>query len=130
MRGRATTHLLGTLSPSLRPSPPLRGRGSTACPPHDVRILVAARLLKPLGNPSPNSVKIFAAREVREQAHDRAWLAKVTNALNQHWQKKNTPNRQPVGNGRSLAPAIRLAGVGRAGNGTHHRPTSATKRPK
>jgi hypothetical protein len=31
------------------------------CQPHDVPILVAARLLKPLGNPPPNSVKLFAA---------------------------------------------------------------------
>ena len=59
------------------------------CQPHDVPVLVAARLLKPLGNPPPNSVKYFAALEVLEQAKDRAWLAKVTNTLNQHWQKKN-----------------------------------------
>lgn len=63
------------------------------CQPHDVPILVAARLLKPLGNPPPNSVKFFAATEVLEQAKDRAWLAKVTNALNQHWQKKNSAKR-------------------------------------
>ena len=59
------------------------------CQPHDVPVLVAARLLKPLGNPPPNSVKYFAALEVLEQTKDRTWLAKVTNALNQHWQKKN-----------------------------------------
>jgi len=64
------------------------------CQPHDVPILVAARLLKPLGNPPANSVKFFAASEVVEQAKDRTWLAKVTNALNQHWQKKNTAKRQ------------------------------------
>ena len=59
------------------------------CQPHDVPILVAARLLKPLGNPLPNSVKFFAVSEVLEQAKDRAWLTKMTNALNQHWQRKN-----------------------------------------
>ena len=42
------------------------------CQPHDVPILVAARLLKPLGNPPPNSVKFFAALEVLELAKDRA----------------------------------------------------------
>ena len=30
------------------------------CQPHDVPMLVAVRLLKPLGNPPPNSVKFFA----------------------------------------------------------------------
>jgi hypothetical protein len=64
------------------------------CQPHDVPILVAARLLKPLGNPPPNSVKYFAASELLELAEDRAWLAKVTNALNQYWQKKNAAKRE------------------------------------
>jgi len=63
------------------------------CQPHDVPILVAARLLKPLGNPPPNGVKFFAASEVLELTKDRGWLAKITNALNQHWQKKNAAKR-------------------------------------
>jgi len=67
------------------------------CQPHDVPILVAARLLKPLGNPPPNSVKFFASLELLEQVEDRAWLAKVTNALNQHWQKKNAAKKARLG---------------------------------
>ena len=63
------------------------------CQPHDVPILVAARLLKPLGNPPPNSVKFFAERGLLEQVQDQTWLAKVTNALNQRWQKKNAAKR-------------------------------------
>src|ERR1017187_6460255 len=63
------------------------------CQAHDVPILVAARLLKPLGNPPPNSVKFFAASELLELVPDWAWLAKVTNGLNQHWQKKNAAKR-------------------------------------
>ena len=63
------------------------------CQPHDVPILVAARLLKPLGNPPPNSVKFFAASELLELAKDRAWVVKVTNGLNQHWQNKNAAKR-------------------------------------
>ena len=63
------------------------------CQPHDMPVLVAARLLKPLGNPSPYNVKFFAASELLEQVRDRAWLAKVTNALNQHWQKRNAAKK-------------------------------------
>ena len=63
------------------------------CQAHDVPILVGARLLKPLGNPPPNSVKNFAAVELLEQVKDRAWLAKVTNALNQHWQLRNAARK-------------------------------------
>jgi hypothetical protein len=55
--------------------------------------LVAARLLKPLGNPQPNSVKYFAAVEVLELAKDRAWLARMTNDVNQHWQKKKRSHK-------------------------------------
>ena len=65
------------------------------CQPHDVPVLVAARLLKPLGNPPANSVKYFATLELLDQIKDRTWLAKVTNALNQHWQRKNTAKKHP-----------------------------------
>ena len=63
------------------------------CQPHDIPILVAARLLKPLGNPAPNGIKFFASADLLELAKDRAWLAKVTNALNQHWQKRNAAKK-------------------------------------
>ena len=71
----------------------------SVCQPHDVPILVAARLLKPLGNPSPYNVKFFAASELLEQVQDRTWLAKVTNALNQHWQKRNAAKKNGLHNG-------------------------------
>jgi hypothetical protein len=68
------------------------------CQPSDVRILMAARLLKPLGNPPANSVKFFATLELLELVKDRAWLAKVTNALNQHWAKKNAAKKNVQAN--------------------------------
>lgn len=59
------------------------------CQAHDVPILVVGRLLKPLGNPQPNSVKYFATVDILEQAKNRTWLAKMTNTVSQHWKKKN-----------------------------------------
>ena len=59
------------------------------CQAHDVPILVSARLLKRLGNAPPNSVKYFAAPELLELVKDRAWLARVTNTLNEHWRRRN-----------------------------------------
>ncbi len=44
--------------------------GLLNCQPHDVPILAAARLLKPLGNPPPNTVKVFAPRRVLDLAQD------------------------------------------------------------
>jgi hypothetical protein len=59
------------------------------CQPHDVPVLVAARLLKPLGNPPQNGTKFFATAELIEQTKERNWLARVTIAINQHWHRKN-----------------------------------------
>lgn len=59
------------------------------CQAHDVPVLVAAGLLKPLGKPEANSVKYFATLEIQELARDRAWLAKMTKALGDHWREKN-----------------------------------------
>ncbi len=64
------------------------------CQLHDVPILVASKLLKPLGNPPPNGIKFFATSEVLELAKDRSWLARITNTVNQHWQKKNARQKQ------------------------------------
>jgi hypothetical protein len=59
------------------------------CQSHDIPVLVSARLLKPLGNAPQNSVKYFATVEVLHLMQDHAWLAKVTNTVAQHWQRKN-----------------------------------------
>jgi len=59
------------------------------CQPQDVPILVAARLLKPLGNPLPNGLKYFATGDVVELGKDRTWLTKATNSLNQYWRTRN-----------------------------------------
>jgi hypothetical protein len=59
------------------------------CQPHDVPILVSTRLLKPLGNPPQNGIKYFCRSEVSDLAKDRAWLAKMTQTISQHWHKRN-----------------------------------------
>jgi hypothetical protein len=69
------------------------------CQAHDVPILVAARLLKPLVNPQKNGIKFFATSELLELTKDKAWLVKVTNAVNQHWQKNNANKNKLPTNG-------------------------------
>jgi|SRR5579859_2264247 len=71
------------------------------CQPHDVPVLVSARLLKPLGNPPQNGVKFFATLEVLELVKDRPWLAKMTNIICQHWHKKNALGKQRASMGRA-----------------------------
>jgi hypothetical protein len=75
------------------------------CQSYYVPVLVAARLLTPLGNPPPNSMIFFAALQLLEQVKDRTWLAKVLNALNQHWQKNNANKNKLQPNGQATATA-------------------------
>ena len=63
------------------------------CQPHDMPALVAARLLKPLGNPPANGIKFFATADLLEQIKDRNWLVRMSTAIYQHWQKKNDRKR-------------------------------------
>lgn len=60
------------------------------CQPHDIPILVGARILKPLGNPAANGIKFFATSDVLELGNDRERLVKATNIISQHWRRKNT----------------------------------------
>jgi len=57
--------------------------------PHDVPLLIGARLLVPLGKPAPNGVKFFAAVDILRCAEDRDWLDRATRTINKHWQTKN-----------------------------------------
>jgi hypothetical protein len=59
------------------------------CQPHDVPVLVAAKLLKPLGNPPVNGIKYFATADLLEQIKDSHWLVRMSAAIYQHWQSKN-----------------------------------------
>jgi hypothetical protein len=52
-------------------------------------VLVAARLLKPLGNPPANGIKFFATADILEAAKDRNWLGRVSATIHTHWAKKN-----------------------------------------
>jgi hypothetical protein len=76
------------------------------CQTHDVPVLVAARLLKPLGNPAANGIKFFATAELLELIKDKAWLIKVTNAVNQHWQRNNAAKKNCLGNHSQNGPTV------------------------
>jgi hypothetical protein len=59
------------------------------CQTHDIPPLIAATLLKPLGNPTANSFKYFATADLLEQMKDRNRLVRVTNTIYTHWQGRN-----------------------------------------
>ncbi len=84
------------------------------CQAHDVPILVATRLLKPLGNPPLNGIKFFATADLLELTRDRVWLVKVTNAVSQHWQRQNVKRKSRsvsgAPNGQSVVVGLAAAG--------------------
>ena len=67
------------------------------CQPHDIPVLVAAKLLKPLGNPPVNGVKYFCTADILEACKDRNWLARVSATIHQNWAKRNARYTVPAG---------------------------------
>ncbi len=64
--------------------------------PHDIPVLIAAGLLKPLGKPAHNSVKYFATAELEELRNDIRWLSRATDTIQTRWRRKNgTENGLP-----------------------------------
>lgn len=66
------------------------------CTRDEITILVAKKMLKPLGNPAINGRKYFAAAEVRTLADTGAWLDKATKVIANYWKFRNhgKPNSQ------------------------------------
>src|ERR1051325_10463255 len=75
------------------------------CQPHDVPVLVAKRLLKPLGNPPTNGVKYFSTMLLLDLTKDAAWLAKITSAIHDYWRAKNS---RKVSTTATLAPQPKI----------------------
>ena len=73
------------------------------CQPHDLPALVAAKLLKPLGNPPANGIKFFATADLLEQIKDRNWLVRVSATIYQHWHAKNARQKNSGGHPGELA---------------------------
>ncbi len=56
---------------------------------HDIPILIAHHLLKPLGNPPPNAGRYFSGAEIDRLRVDSKWLDKASALLIKHWRTKN-----------------------------------------
>ena len=89
---------------------------------HEIPILIAAHLLKPLGHPARNATKFFATQALEQLRRDEKWLARASDAICEYWRERNAGNRGcergPNGNNRFNRGSDR---IGRAGS-----PTNAT----
>jgi hypothetical protein len=82
---------------------------------HEIPMLTAAGLLKPLGQPPENGFKFFALTEVDELKQDAAWLAKACDAIVKYWKDRNL--QRPTKNAKAKWPHKRLGGAIRTGQG-------------
>ncbi|MGD0058852.1 MAG: hypothetical protein ABSD58_05480 [Verrucomicrobiia bacterium] len=56
---------------------------------HEIPILVAKGLLKPLGRPPANGVKYFLTAALTELYRDVKWLSRASDVIVEHWRDKN-----------------------------------------
>jgi|SRR5581483_9265833 len=70
---------------------------------HDVPVLVAAKLLAPLGKPRQNATKYFASCEILRLAVNRQWLAKATQVVYDCWKEKNARRKGDEGDRRGVS---------------------------
>jgi hypothetical protein len=79
--------------------------------PHEIPMLVAAGLLKPLGHPARNSTKFFATETLEQLRGDEKWLGRASDAIASYWRERNA--RRQNHRGRSTTaktPFNRLSG--------------------
>jgi hypothetical protein len=68
----------------------------------EIRHLVVAGHIRPLGHPGPTAPRYFSAVEVRELAASSEWLNKATLEISRHWRQRNerrthrNPQRSPA----------------------------------
>ena len=72
---------------------------------HEIPILMAANLLKPLGHPARNSTKFFATQTLEQLWRDEKWLARASDAITNYWKQRNARKKtvsgpRPNGNGK------------------------------
>ncbi len=57
--------------------------------PREIPILIAVKLLKPLGAPARTGSKYFSMHELQQLREDTVWLGRASNAIVKYWRFKN-----------------------------------------
>ena len=72
---------------------------------HEITILMAEGLLKPLGRPPATGVKYFSAVALEELRRDQKWLARASDCVVQYWKSRNEKKTAHRGHGHD-APRV------------------------
>jgi hypothetical protein len=75
-------------------------------PAHAMPILVAAGLLKPLGQPVPNATKYYATITLCDLKQDANWLFRASKEITQYWRTKNVRKNSKLASQNSLAESV------------------------
>jgi hypothetical protein len=59
---------------------------------HEIPILMANGLIKPLGHPPLTGVKFFSVVGLEELRRDERWLAKASDCIVEYWRNRNEKN--------------------------------------
>lgn len=64
--------------------------------PHEIPILIAKGLLKPLGHPPHNGQKFFLAKILEDLRRDEKWFGKASDTIVEYWRYKNSRKGQSI----------------------------------
>lgn len=67
----------------------VQAAGLLGITPHEIPILLAKGLLKPIGHPASNAPKFFLTARLEELSRDEKWFGKARDAISEHWRYKN-----------------------------------------
>ena len=71
---------------------------------HEIPILIAHGLIKPLGHPPLTGVKFFSVTGLEELRRDEKWLAKASDCIVDYWRDRNEKKKAARGRRGSHAP--------------------------
>jgi len=71
---------------------------------HEIPILMAEGLLKPLGRPPTTGVKYFSTATLTELRRDEKWLARASDCIVQYWKVRNDKKAAHRGSDQDAPP--------------------------
>lgn len=74
---------------------------------HEIPILVAHGLIKPLGHPTIAGVKFFSVVALEELRRDQKWLAKACDCIAEYWRRANQKQKAARNDHNQDAPQAR-----------------------
>ena len=76
-------------------APSEQAAGYPGISPHEIPVIVAKGLLKPLGHPAPNAPKFFLTATLEDLRRDEKWFGKMRDTIGEYWRYKKGKKLNP-----------------------------------